>query len=198
MNLEQLESTAKAMVAPGRGILAADESTPTIGKRFDQINAESTEENRLIYRDMLFTTEGMEDYISGVIMFDETLRQSTVDRDVPFSRHLSGLGVIPGIKVDTGAKALAGAPIVSTASIKLLGREARRLMEVVTLIFIYLYFLSLKVFLTLVCINRFLPTYSQKATNLPKKIQIYSTPIFSSDLETGQQVLLTPIFHVSP
>ena len=97
MKLEQLESTAKAMVAPGRGILAADESTPTIGKRFDQINAESTEENRLIYRDMLFTTEGMEDYISGVIMFDETLRQSTVDRDVPFPKHLSGLGVIPGI-----------------------------------------------------------------------------------------------------
>ena len=108
MNLEQLESTAKAMAAPGKGILAADESTPTIGKRFDQINAESTEENRRTYRDMLFTTEGMENYISGVILFDETLRQSTVDRDVPFSKHLSDLGVVPGIKVDKGAKELAG------------------------------------------------------------------------------------------
>ena len=108
MNLDQLESTAQAMAAPGRGILAADESTPTIGKRFDTINTESTEENRRSYRDLLFTASGMEEHISGVIMFDETLRQSTVADDTPFPTLLADKGVIPGIKVDMGAKALAG------------------------------------------------------------------------------------------
>lgn len=108
MNLEQLEATARAMAAPGKGILAADESTPTIGKRFDAINTESTEESRRTYRDMLFTAEGMEAHISGVILFDETIRQSTVSGDVPFPKLLSDKGVIPGIKVDKGAKALAG------------------------------------------------------------------------------------------
>ena len=97
------------MVANGKGILAADESSPTIKKRFDSINAESTEENRRRYREMLFTSEGAADYIGGVILFDETIRQSTSD-GVGFSQYLSDLGMIPGIKVDKGAKALAGFP----------------------------------------------------------------------------------------
>lgn len=107
MNLERLEQVARAMVADGKGILAADESTPTIKKRFDTINTESTEDNRRSYREMLFTTAGAEEYISGVILFDETLRQSTSD-GVPFPRYLTDRGMIPGIKVDTGAKSLAG------------------------------------------------------------------------------------------
>ena len=74
MNKEQLRSTANAMVQKGKGILAADESSPTCGKRFESIGVESTERNRNIYRDLLFTTSGMEEYISGVILFDETLR----------------------------------------------------------------------------------------------------------------------------
>lgn len=109
MNLESLSDIAKAMVAPGKGILAADESTPTIKKRFDTIATESTEENRRSYREMLFTTEGIEDHISGVILFEETLRQSTRS-GVPFPEYLMGRGIIPGIKVDKGAKALAGFP----------------------------------------------------------------------------------------
>ena len=108
MNAQTLIDTARAMVAPGKGILAADESTPTIGKRFDTINTESTEENRRTYREMLFTTAEMENYISGVILFEETLFQSTAD-GVPFSKLLADKGVIPGIKVDKGAKPLAGA-----------------------------------------------------------------------------------------
>lgn len=109
MNVNDLNSVALAMVANGKGILAADESSPTIKKRFDSINAESTEENRRRYREMLFTTEGAADYIGGVILFDETIRQSTSD-GVRFSQYLSDLGMIPGIKVDKGAKALAGFP----------------------------------------------------------------------------------------
>ena len=109
MNVNELNSVALAMVANGKGLLAADESSPTIKKRFDSIGAESTEENRRRYREMLFTTEGVPDYIGGVILFDETIRQSTSD-GVSFSRYLSDLGMIPGIKVDTGAKALAGFP----------------------------------------------------------------------------------------
>jgi fructose-bisphosphate aldolase class I len=109
MGVEELERTARALVAPGRGILAADESTGTIKKRFDSIGVESTEENRRIYREMLFTTPGMEEFISGVIMFDETIRQSTAD-GVPFPKVLESVGVIPGIKVDMGAKPLAGFP----------------------------------------------------------------------------------------
>ena len=107
MNLEQLEKVARAMVAEGKGILAADESTPTIKKRFDAIDTESTVENRRSYREMLFTTPGAEDYISGVILFDETLRQSSFD-GVLFPEYLAGRGMIPGIKVDRGAKTLAG------------------------------------------------------------------------------------------
>jgi fructose-bisphosphate aldolase class I len=106
MDTTQLADTAKAMVAPGKGILAADESSGTIKKRFDTIEVESTEENRRAYRELLFTTAGIEDYISGVILFDETLRQSTAD-GTPFAKVLSDKGIIPGIKVDTGAKQLA-------------------------------------------------------------------------------------------
>ena len=107
MNKEQLRSTANAMVQKGRGILAADESNPTCGKRFESIGVESTERNRNIYRDLLFTTSGMEEYISGVILFDETLRQSTIADGTAFPQYLKNLGVIPGIKVDKGAKELA-------------------------------------------------------------------------------------------
>jgi len=106
--VSELEATARAMVAPGKGILAADESSPTIKKRFDSIGAESNEENRRSYREMLFTTRGAEEFISGVIFFDETLRQSTAD-GTPFPKLLQKKGIVPGIKVDTGAKALAGA-----------------------------------------------------------------------------------------
>ena len=104
---QELASIAQAMAAPGKGILAADESSPTIKKRFDSINTESTEENRRTYREMLFTTAGTADFISGVILFDETIRQSTSD-GVPFAQYLTELGIIPGIKVDKGAKPLAG------------------------------------------------------------------------------------------
>jgi fructose-bisphosphate aldolase, class I len=105
---ETLEATARALVAPGKGILAADESTGTIEKRLKSIEVESTEENRRAYREMLFTTAGIGDHISGVILYDETIRQSTRD-GVPFTKVLVDAGVIPGIKVDTGAKPLAGA-----------------------------------------------------------------------------------------
>jgi fructose-bisphosphate aldolase, class I len=101
-----LEVTARALVAPGKGILAADESDGTIKKRFDSIQVDSTEENRRGYRDLLFTTPGMEEHISGVILFDETIRQSSAD-GTPFPKMLEKKGVIPGIKVDKGAKPLA-------------------------------------------------------------------------------------------
>lgn len=109
MNLQQLESVARAMVAPGKGILAADESGPTIKKRFDQISVDSTEENRRAYREMLFTTAGAEEYIGGVILFEETLGQATAD-GTPFAKLLADKGIVPGIKVDKGAKPLAGFP----------------------------------------------------------------------------------------
>jgi fructose-bisphosphate aldolase class I len=104
-----LEETARALVAPGKGILAADESSGTIKKRFDSIGVESTEENRRAYRDLLFTTDGAADYISGVILYDETIRQSALD-GTPFPKLLESQGIIPGIKVDIGAKPLANAP----------------------------------------------------------------------------------------
>ena len=104
---ELLERTAHAMVADGKGILAADESTGTVKKRFDSIGAESTEENRRDYRELLFRSEeGMRECISGVILYDETLRQNAKD-GTPLVQIISGAGAIPGIKVDTGAKALA-------------------------------------------------------------------------------------------
>ena len=104
-----LNAIARAMVAPGRGILAADESTGTIGKRFDSISVENTEENRRAYRDMLFTTKGIGDHISGVILYDETLRQKSAD-GASFVDLLNKNGVLPGIKVDAGAKPLAFCP----------------------------------------------------------------------------------------
>ena len=107
MNIADLTSTARALVAKGKGILAADESAPTIEKRFKTIGAPSTEENRRAYRQLLFTTEGIEQFISGVILFDETIRQRA-DDGRPFAQVLADRGVIPGIKVDTGAKPLAG------------------------------------------------------------------------------------------
>jgi fructose-bisphosphate aldolase, class I len=106
--MSDLHEIAKALVAEGKGILAADESSGTIKKRFDSISVESTEENRRAYRDLLFTTEGAEEFISGVILYDETIRQSTAD-GTPFPKFLESKGMIPGIKVDMGAKALAGA-----------------------------------------------------------------------------------------
>jgi fructose-bisphosphate aldolase class I len=108
MAAQELQATAGAIVAEGKGILAADESDRTIMKRFDSIGIESTEENRRAYRDLLFTTEGVEEYISGVILFDETIRQSALE-GTPFPKLLESKGVIPGIKVDTGAKPLAHA-----------------------------------------------------------------------------------------
>jgi len=107
--MPDLNAVAQALVAEGKGILAADESTPTIKKRFDSISVESTEANRRAYRELLFRTPGVGDFISGVILFDETLRQQAAD-GTPFAKVLDDLGVIPGIKVDTGAKPLAGAP----------------------------------------------------------------------------------------
>jgi fructose-bisphosphate aldolase, class I len=106
MDPQQLEKTARELVAEGKGILAADESDGTIKKRFDSIGIESTEESRRAYRELLFTTEGAEEFISGVILFDETIRQSTAD-GTPFPKLLESKGIIPGIKVDKGAKPLA-------------------------------------------------------------------------------------------
>jgi fructose-bisphosphate aldolase class I len=103
---DALHTTARDLVAPAKGILAADESTGTIEKRFDSIGVANTEENRRAYRQLLFTTSGLGDHISGVILFDETINQAT-DDGVPFVKVLEAAGSIPGIKVDTGAKPLA-------------------------------------------------------------------------------------------
>ena len=105
MNHQKLSETANAMVAPGRGLLAADESTGTIKKRFDKIGVENTEPNRRAYRDLLFTTPDFEKHTSGVILFEETLFQSSLAGQ-PFPKLLESKGVIPGIKVDAGAKPL--------------------------------------------------------------------------------------------
>ncbi len=110
MTLDALNKVAGGMVAPGKGILAADESGATIKKRFDAINTESTADSRRDYREMLFrTTEAMENYVSGVILYDETLRQTAKD-GTPFVKLIQQAGAIPGIKVDAGAKALAAFP----------------------------------------------------------------------------------------
>jgi fructose-bisphosphate aldolase class I len=106
MDIASLSATAQALVAPGKGILAADESSGTIKKRFDSIGADSTEANRRAYREMLFTTKGAADFISGVILFDETIRQHAAD-GTPLVQLLEAQGIIPGIKVDLGAKPLA-------------------------------------------------------------------------------------------
>ena len=109
MDIDQLNDIAIRMTAPGKGILAADESTRTIGKRFDGIGLENTEENRRNWREMLFrTTPAMTDHVSGVILFDETLRQKAAD-GTPLVKLIEDAGAVPGIKVDAGAKALAGA-----------------------------------------------------------------------------------------
>ena len=108
MDQTALKETAQALVAPGKGILAADESEGTIKKRFEGVGVESTEENRRFYRELLFTTPGVEEFISGVIMFDETIRQKASDK--PFSQILSDRGIIPGIKVDKGTKEMEGFP----------------------------------------------------------------------------------------
>ena len=97
LNLESLEAVAEAMTAPGKGILAADESTGTIGNRFSQINTDSTFESRNAYRDLLFSAEGMENYISGVILYDETLRQSSLRDNVLYPEYLMNKGVIQSI-----------------------------------------------------------------------------------------------------
>ena len=107
MNLDQLAKTANEMVADDRGLLAADESTGTIGKRLDSIGAENTEDNRRDYRELLFRAEGLGKSISGAILYDETLRQSAAD-GASLVSILQGQGIIPGIKVDTGAKELPG------------------------------------------------------------------------------------------
>src|SRR4026208_2403689 len=104
--MQDLAETARALVAEGKGILAADESDGTIKKRFDSIGVESTEDNRRAYRELLFATAGAAEFISGAILFDETIRQSAAD-GTPFPKLLESKGVIPGIKVDKGAKALA-------------------------------------------------------------------------------------------
>jgi fructose-bisphosphate aldolase class I len=106
---DELIRTAEEIVADGRGILAADESTGTIKKRFDSIDIESTEESRRAYRDMLFSTPGLGEFISGVILYDETIRQKSAD-GTPFPQLLKQNGMIPGIKVDTGAQPLAFSP----------------------------------------------------------------------------------------
>ena len=107
--MSDLEKIARAMVAPHKGILAADESSPTIKKRFDSVKVESTEENRRAYRELLFTTPRANEFVSGVILYDETLRQKASD-GTPFPKLLESHGILPGIKVDKGTKALAGAP----------------------------------------------------------------------------------------
>src|SRR2546423_5222030 len=107
--MTNLRATASAMVAPGKGILAVDESVATATKRLEGMGIASTPESRQAYREMLLTTPGLANYVSGAILFDETLRQTTAD-GVPFPDHLCDRGLLPGIKVDTGAKPLAGHP----------------------------------------------------------------------------------------
>jgi len=109
METESMVTTARALVAPGKGILAADESTPTMAKRLAAIGLESTEPRRRTYRELLFRTPGLAEFISGVILYDETIRQSAADR-TPLVEVLRSQGIVPGIKVDVGTKPLAGFP----------------------------------------------------------------------------------------
>lgn len=109
MSSKQLVEVAQAMVAEGKGILAIDESTGTIKKRLNSVNVESNESNRRAYRDMLLTTQGLGEHISGAILYDETIRQSALD-GTPFTEVMSASGVMPGIKVDAGAHDMAGHP----------------------------------------------------------------------------------------
>ncbi len=109
MSIEQLAETARAMVAPGKGIIAIDESSSTCKKRFDGVGIECTEENRRRYRELLLTAPKANQHLSGAILFDETIRQKTSD-GVPFAKYMLDNGMIPGIKVDKGTHALAGFP----------------------------------------------------------------------------------------
>ncbi|KAF1698532.1 fructose-bisphosphate aldolase class I [Pseudoxanthomonas jiangsuensis] len=109
MSIEQLAETAQAMVAPGKGIIAIDESNTTIGKRFAAVGIENSEEHRRAYRELLLTVPRLSEHVSGAILYDETLRQST-RAGVPFAKYLADHGIIPGIKVDKGTTALAGFP----------------------------------------------------------------------------------------
>ena len=109
MAVQELNTIARSIVADHKGVLAADESTGTIKKRFDSIGVESTEDKRRAYRNLLFTTPAFEEYVGGVIMYDETIRQAS-DDGTPFAELLASKGVVPGIKVDTGAQDLAGHP----------------------------------------------------------------------------------------
>src|SRR5499427_2191171 len=109
MNIAELNKVALAMVTPSKGLLAADESSGTIKKRFDAINVENTENNRRDYREFMFRTPAMKDYISGVILYDETIRQKAKD-GTPLVDLITAAGAVPGIKVDMGAKPLAGSP----------------------------------------------------------------------------------------
>lgn len=109
MSIEELHDIARAMVAPGKGIIAIDESTATIAKRFAGVGIENTEENRRAYRELLLTAPKLNEHISGAILFDETIRQSTRD-GVPFTKVMMDNGIIPGIKVDKGTHPLAGCP----------------------------------------------------------------------------------------
>ncbi|MFB9067888.1 class I fructose-bisphosphate aldolase [Pseudofulvimonas gallinarii] len=109
MSIEDLEDIAQAMVAPGKGIIAIDESNATIKKRFDSVGVECTEENRRAYREMLLTAPNLGQHISGAILYDETIRQATRD-GVPFTKVMADAGILPGIKVDKGTAALAGCP----------------------------------------------------------------------------------------
>ena len=107
MSIEDLAETARAMVAPGKGIIAIDESTGTIARRFAAVGIADSEEHRRAYRELLLTTPGLSEHISGAILYDETLRQSTRD-GVPFAKYMHAAGILPGIKVDKGTVALAG------------------------------------------------------------------------------------------
>jgi len=109
MSIDQLADIAQAMVAPGKGIIAIDESNNTIKKRFDAVKVECSEDNRRHYRELLLTTPGLSDHISGAILYDETIRQST-RAGVPFTKLMLDAGILPGIKVDKGPVPLAGFP----------------------------------------------------------------------------------------
>ncbi|HET7126089.1 MAG TPA: class I fructose-bisphosphate aldolase [Lysobacter sp.] len=109
MSIDQMEAVAQAMVAPGKGIIAIDESSGTIKKRFDAVGVPDSEESRRAYREMLLTAPSLSEHISGAILYDETIRQAT-RAGVPFTKVMKDAGIIPGIKVDLGAKPLAGFP----------------------------------------------------------------------------------------
>ena len=104
MGRQELEQTARELVADGKGIMAADETVPTVTKRLQALHIESTEESRRTYREMFFTTPGVADFVSGVILYDETIRQKN-SSGISFAEVLSKQGIIPGIKVDTGGQA---------------------------------------------------------------------------------------------